>query len=68
MIKRCRNQVRVGFGGAYGLDFGAVLSMAEAMGAASPLLADLLPDAEAIIVSSLRSDEDGDDSASADKG
>jgi len=39
-------------GGVYGLDFGAVIRLAEGMGAASPLFFDLLPDIEGIMVRS----------------
>jgi len=59
VIRRCRNQLRVGFGGAYALDFGAVLAMADGMGANSPLLLDLLPEVEIILVQATRPDEDG---------
>jgi hypothetical protein len=34
----------------HGLDFGSVLSYAREMGAISPLLVELLPEIEAIIV------------------
>jgi hypothetical protein len=37
-------------GGVYAIDFGAVLALAEAMDASSPLLADILPEIEPIIV------------------
>ena len=37
-------------GGVYAIDFGAVLALAEAMEASSPLLADILPEIEPIIV------------------
>jgi hypothetical protein len=37
-------------GGVYAIDFGAVLALAEAMNASSPLLADILPEIEPIIV------------------
>lgn len=37
-------------GGVYAIDFGAVLALAEAMDVASPLLADILPEIEPIIV------------------
>jgi hypothetical protein len=42
--------VRAGSGGAYALDFGAILSFADAMGAMNDILVDLLPDIEPIIV------------------
>ncbi|ACL58772.1 hypothetical protein Mnod_3872 [Methylobacterium nodulans ORS 2060] len=59
VIQRCGGQVRVGFGGVYALDFGAILLMADAMGATSPLLADLLPRVEPLIVKAYRK-EGGD--------
>jgi hypothetical protein len=37
-------------GGVYALDFGAVLMLAGAMGALNPLLVELLPEIEPIIV------------------
>lgn len=45
-------------GGVYALDFGAVLLLADAMGALSPLLIDLLPEIEPIIVRAYRRDSD----------
>lgn len=59
MIKGCRWQLRTGVSGAHGLDFGAVLATAQARGAASPLLAELLPEIEGVLIQCLRSpDED----------
>ncbi|GEM_PF-741160 len=43
-------------GGAYGLDFGAVIALADGLGAANFLFFDLLPEIEAIIVRSYRGD------------
>lgn len=37
-------------GGVYGLDFGAVLMLAEAMGALNPVLVDALTELEPLIV------------------
>lgn len=37
-------------GGVYALDFGAVLMLASAMGGLNPLLAEVLPEIEPIIV------------------
>jgi hypothetical protein len=45
-------------GGVYALDFGAVLLLADAMGALSPLLVDLLPEIEPIIIRAYRRDSD----------
>jgi len=39
----------------YGLDFGAVLALADAMGAANNLFLDLLPEIEAIVIRSFQS-------------
>lgn len=50
MLKRAAGQVRAGIGGVYALDFGAVLMLADAMGALNTLLAELLPEVEPIIV------------------
>ena len=50
VIRRCAGQVRAVMGGVYAIDFGAVLALAEAMDASSPLLADILPEIEPIIV------------------
>jgi hypothetical protein len=45
-------------GGVYALDFGAVLMLAEAMGALNPLLIELLPEIEPIIVRAYARDSD----------
>jgi len=37
-------------GGVYALDFAAVLLLADAMGALNPLLVDILPEIEPIII------------------
>ncbi|CAO4134754.1 DUF7697 family protein [Methylorubrum extorquens] len=54
VVERCGGQVRTHRGGVYGLDFTAVLLMAEAMGASTGLLAEILPMVEPIIVSAYR--------------
>ena len=41
-------------GGVYALDFGAVLILASAMGALNPLLVDVLPEIEPVIVNAYR--------------
>lgn len=46
--------------GPYGLDFGAVMTMAAARGAASALLAEVLPDVELILVGLMRGAGDVD--------
>ena len=48
LIERCQGQVRVaGFGQIVGLDYGAVLKMAELLGLNMKIVAALLPFAEA---------------------
>ena len=41
-------------GGVYGIDFGAVLLFAEAMGALNPVLIETLPELEPIVVRAYR--------------
>lgn len=41
-------------GGVYALDFGAILALAAAMDAANPLLIELLPEIEPIVVQAYR--------------
>jgi hypothetical protein len=50
VLKRAAGQVRTVMGGVYALDFGAVLMLADAMGALNTLLVELLPEIEPIIV------------------
>lgn len=45
-------------GTAVGLDFGAILAVADAQGADAELLADVLPTAEAAILAALNADDD----------
>lgn len=45
-------------GGVYALDFGAVLMLADAMGALNTLLVELLPEVEPIIVHAYARDSD----------
>lgn len=63
MIAGCGSQLRVGMGGAYALDFGAVLSVGAARQVDLPLLADVLPACEAAILIGRddRSDDQTDD-------
>lgn len=42
--------MRAVIGGVYAIDFAAVFALAQAMDASSPLLADILPEIEPIIV------------------
>ena len=45
-------------GGVYALDFGAILMLAQAMGALNPLLVDVLPEIEHIVVNAYRRNAD----------
>ncbi len=58
VIRRCAGQVRAVMGGVYAIDFGAVFALAQAMDASSPLLADILPEIEPIIVNAYRRNAD----------
>lgn len=58
MIKRAAGQVRAASGGIYAIDFGAVLLLADAMGALNPLLIEALPEVEPIIVRGYARDRD----------
>jgi len=58
VLKRAAGQVRAGIGGVYALDFGAVLILADAMGALNTLLVELLPEVEPIIVRAYAPDSD----------
>lgn len=51
-------QVRAVMGGVYALDFGSILLLADAMGALTPLLVELIPEFEPIIVRGYRRDND----------
>lgn len=46
-------------GGAYALDFGAILALAKAMGAMNDLLVEMLPEIEPIVVRAYQTTEDG---------
>jgi hypothetical protein len=50
VLKRAAGQVRAVMGGVYAMDFSSVLLLADAMGALNPLLVELLPEVEPIIV------------------
>lgn len=60
VIKGCRWQLRVGMSGAHGLDFAAVMAVAAARGADSPLLAEVLPSIEAVLMTALRNPDDAE--------
>lgn len=65
MLARCGQQLRVGFGGAFGMDFGSVMAIGTALGADMELLADALPGVETARIAGL-SDAEGDDDGSDD--
>ncbi len=48
-------------GGAYGLDFGAVLALGAARAADMALLAEVLPTIEQVMLAALRGEEGDDD-------
>jgi hypothetical protein len=50
VLQRAAGQVRAADGRVYALDFAAVLLLADAMDALNPLLIELLPEIEPIIV------------------
>ena len=55
LLERCQGQVRVaGFGQIVGLDYGAVLKMAEFLGLNMAAVAALLPFAEAGLIEGMR--------------
>jgi hypothetical protein len=58
VLKRAAGQVRAVMGGVYALDFGAVLLLADAMGALNTLLVELLPEVEPIVVRAYARDSD----------
>lgn len=54
VITACGNQLRVApMGGAFALDFGAVMQMGAALGVDAGLLAEVLPDVEGEIITAL---------------
>lgn len=58
VIRRCAGQVRAVMGGVYAIDFGAVLMLAHAMGSLTPLLVDILPEIEPIVINAYRRNAD----------
>lgn len=60
VIRRCAGQVRAGARGAYALDFGAILALADAMGAKNDILVEMLPEIEPVIIRAYQ-DVAGDD-------
>lgn len=61
MIAGAGQQLLVGFGGAYGLNFATMLAMGEALGADLALLAEVLPAVEAARLTGLADDSGGDE-------
>ena len=61
VIERCGGQIRVGFGGPYALDYVGFLMMAQAMGAPTALLADVLPSIEPIVIQAYRQEAENAD-------
>jgi hypothetical protein len=57
-IRRAAGQVRTAEGRVYALDLGAVLLLADAMGALNPLLVETLPEIESIVVRAYARDAD----------
>jgi hypothetical protein len=61
VISACRSQVRTaGTGAVVGLDYGAILMVAQARGADCAMVADLLPDIEGVILTLLREERDAE--------
>ncbi len=58
VIRRSAGQVRAVMGGLSALDFGAILMLAQAMGAPNPLLVDVLPEIEPIVVNAYAKNAD----------
>ena len=55
LLERCQGQVRIaGFGQVVGLDYGALLKMAELLGLDTQAVAALLPFAEAGFVEGMK--------------
>lgn len=65
VIKGCRWQLRMGMDGPYGLDFGAIMAVAQARQAVSPVLAEVLPRVETVLLMLMHSDADGEGAAGA---
>lgn len=63
MIAGCGRQLRAGMGAPYGLDFGAVMALGAAQNADMPLLAQVLPPIERILLDQLTEDQPDNDSA-----
>lgn len=57
VLKGCRWQLRMGMNGPYGLDFGAVMQVGQALGADTALLADILPQIETVVLLALKGED-----------
>ena len=57
-MQRIAGQVRAVPSGVYGLDFGAVLMLGDAMGALNAVLVDALPELEPLIVRAYKREPD----------
>jgi len=53
LLRRCSNQLRIAGGSVIGIDLGAALALAEAIGLSPLVTAEILTDAEAAVVSAL---------------
>lgn len=60
VISGCGRQLRAGSGAPYGLDFGAVLALGAAQHADMPLLAQVLPPIERILLDQVTEDTPDD--------
>lgn len=58
MLRGAGGQLRVGMGGAFALDWTAVIAAARLRGAATAMLAEVLPAVEAAILRGLKSDDE----------
>ncbi len=62
LVERCQGQVRVaGFGQIIGLDYGAVLRLADLLGLNMKIVAALLPFAEAGFIEGMKQLQDQND-------
>ena len=63
VVTACQSQLRFGgpHGQPVGLDFGAVFQMGGALGIDLPMLAEVLPSLEAVLVARFFSDEEQTD-------
>ena len=61
MIQACQGQLRVGMGGPFALDYGAIIQTATLAGPMSAemglLLSECLPEVERAVIASMRKDD-----------